>query len=97
MSYFLAFLQISVQTDVKEIEKSTVIGINKKILMFSQCDQYTVGEEKLRPKIGHLSDDVAHYLSPFFIYLYTKIYHLYNWVFYKMCISKRASHISIFK
>lgn len=76
MSYFLAFLQISVQTDVKEIEKSTVVGINKKILMFSQCDQYAVGEEKLRPNIGHLSDDVAHYLSPFLIYLHTKRYHL---------------------
>lgn len=53
-----------------------VIGINKKILMFSQCDQYAVGEEKLRPKIEHLSDDVVHYLSPFLIYLHTKRYHL---------------------
>lgn len=76
MSYFLAFLQISFETDVKEIKKSMVIGINKKILMFSQCDQCAVGEEKLRPKIGHLSDDVAHYLSPFLIYLHTKRYHL---------------------
>lgn len=76
MSYFLAFLQISFETDVKEIKKSMVIGINKKILMFSQCDQCAVGEEKLRPKIGHLFDDVAHYLSPFLIYLHTKRYHL---------------------
>lgn len=44
--------------------------------MFSQCDQYVVVEEKLRPKIEHLSDDVAHYLSPFLIYLHTKRYHL---------------------